>query len=64
VLRRSIINELKNVESLQKLDVEDAVFHVEREVDRFESRFCELFSSEAQNDVPKIPVFSFRPQLL
>lgn len=52
VVRRAIVNELITVEALAKLDVEDILIHVENEVNYFERKFIELFSSETSNGVP------------
>ena len=63
-LRTDIANEFRAmVEKLENLDGSDFAFRMEKEAKAFEEKFIKLFDEASESNAPKIPVFSYRPEM-
>ena len=63
-LRNDIANEFRNMsEKLESIDKSDFEFRMEKEAAAFEEKFIQLFSDESDSNAPKVPVFSYRPDM-
>ena len=63
-LRNDIANEFRNMsEKLESVDNSDFQFRMEKEAAAFEEKFIKLFSDESDSNAPKVPVFSYRPDM-
>jgi uncharacterized protein YceH (UPF0502 family) len=62
--RRSLAQELKTIsEPLENLELDEFNIKLDREAERFEEAFINLFSDDCKtkNNAPKVPVFNFMP---
>ena len=63
-LRNDIANEFRSMsEKLESVDNSDFQFRMEKEAAAFEEKFIKLFSDESDSNAPKVPVFSYRPDM-
>ena len=63
-LRDDLAKEFKNAaEKLETVDQVDFNFRMEKEAAAFEEKFTRLFSEDSQSNAPKVPVFTYRPDM-
>lgn len=61
---KEIGNEFRQqVEKLDSVDATDFNFRLEKEAHTFETKFLSLFSESSESKAPKVPVFSYRPDM-
>ena len=64
ILREDLAKEFKaTVEKLETVDNVDFAFRMEKEAHAFEAKFIKLFDEESNSNAPKVPVFSYRPDM-
>ena len=63
-LRGDIATEFRAVaDKLDSVDATDFNFRMDKEAKAFEAKFLKLFSDDSKANAPKVPVFSYRPDL-
>ena len=63
-LRNDIATEFRALsEKLESVDKSDFEFRMEKEAAAFEEKFVNLFADESNSNAPKVPVFSYRPDM-
>ena len=62
-MRQELAKEfIASVGAMQGVDAQEFCEKMEPEAERIESLFCELFGTQSEAaDVPKVPVFDFKP---
>ena len=45
------------------MDATDFTFRLEKEAQQLEEKFVALFDEESESNAPKVPVFSYRPEM-
>lgn len=61
---KDIGNEFRQLaDKLDSVDSIDFNFRLEKEAQAFEDKFLALFAEDSQSNAPKVPVFSYRPEM-
>ena len=50
-------------EKLDSVDATDFSFRLEKESQQLEAKFIALFDENSESNAPKVPVFSYRPEM-
>jgi len=61
---KEIGNEFRQLaDKLDSVDATDFNFRLEKEAQAFEDKFLALFAETSESNAPKVPVFSYRPEM-
>ena len=61
---KEIGNEFRQLaDKLDSVDATDFNFRLEKEAQAFEDKFLALFAEDSESNAPKVPVFSYRPEM-